>query len=347
MGWFSRKPKKKKEASPGSVTIPEGHSVKTYGFQPVPHLTLTAGGIFVVNLGLRGDEGPKEFDKALADIRAQLLKKQVTSLIAIGSTQLSDLFAPNNPEVNKLQNAVVWVLSESVLLEWMESSEALEQRLAALKHLSSEFNASHCLSLITKNPTIAAMARDLFSEVAMIRILSGKEPVLLEVERPEKIFLSAPMGQAVPDAKSAESIELRLENLRSNLLIKPLFRAPHFRRLVLQAAGGDLGPLKEELSSRTFPLLLQNDAQKRIHPMTWPGQLKGLPVFSDLASLFQAGHETGRSRDQLGVAEFPSMDLLNFAKKQNLSLAFCAYDDAGVPKYYLIHQDSIEILLNA
>src|SRR5689334_7943790 len=94
------------------VLIPEGHVVRTFMAAPDPLVGHTPGGTLIANFGCRGDD-PAELEQILD--RVSVLLDQRSSSMDIcdfeGESRVSDVFAPRDVPLRKVESCVVWAAS--------------------------------------------------------------------------------------------------------------------------------------------------------------------------------------------------------------------------------------------
>src|SRR5262245_46778133 len=229
-------------------------------------------------------------------------------VLASNAHRISDLFAPNDPEVRRFGGLVLWIIDAQSAGLWRRRPEALLDAVRRISESRPDGASMWQIALLTfaflgmqrrvrLGETRARLVvpsgmwelADLLSDAGVtVAAVPEDELYYLDVRRPDAtigVLRREPLPKRADDPKAAgagDSLDF-------------VDRAPRLRRLTLacHTPGEETSRrLFEELLSREIPLLLMCDRERRVSLVSWEGVSSAFPAYPDLRSLVQAATET-------------------------------------------------------
>jgi hypothetical protein len=362
---------------PAGTVVPQGHQVHLFQVPsgPEPLLEQSAGGIWFAYMGLGSDDPFEDLDGLLRKLEPQLDSAPRTVLLAQSVRQVSELFAPADPELQKLPGAIAWLFPDSSVEAWLESPARLQLLLHRLHDLNVRRPSLYqCVYLAGDSGQggllLAGLLKGLGIEVHKPDARQGH--FLMEVQRPEGVVLSALMGGLYPVGQHAADFSSRtvnqekahaesqgdatrlrlLEQQERDSLAKllgpswplrmrrPLERAPRLCRMLRATVDkGDPDTrrlLDEELLNRPLPLLLlMNPDGRSVIPAEFPGVGRALRAFPDLTSLNLTVRDLQLQRGSYLSVGIMAHELFGWAAKGGLAVALNVFLTPHTPAYVL------------
>ncbi len=370
------------EAAPSSsetVKVPEGHKVFIYRVSASPGIELSRGGTTIVHQGSTSDEPAVEIEKLLRDA-GKTARGDCSPVLMVGSaSRASELFAPSDPLVKQVDRLQVWVLNPAVFVGSSAGPAVLQTLLRAL-HVNNARGVTQVVYARELASPGGLLVAELVQglEIPVYRYDPAEGAVFLEVLRPEGILLSGLPGfpfvsdrpaselarQVNKEKDSAEeqgdAVRLRhleeqeLEELARRLAeakgkgLKSVARAPHLRRLLLEAEKKEVEArraLLGELLRREIPLLVMIDRETGVAtPRQWPGVGMALPVYPDHASLKRTASDLGIPLGSFAVREMSASALLSWMGEQRSAVAINTFRDDESPLYIFLQAETVRAL---
>jgi hypothetical protein len=302
--------------SEGSTRVPDGFSVALHSAPLEPSVQVLPSGLVLAHFG-HGSDDPSELHRTIARARVAVERNpDACPRFASRARSLADLLQLDPPELGPAIGRIVWTSCGDALRVVLDGGRLEAEFVAELAALSS-------LGLVVDAHW--AGGDRVFSALRAAGVAVWETevgaPVLAEVARPEGIHvLASIVADARPQAPRPRQ--------------SPVWTAPRLRQVLLAAlASNSLAPLLTELEHRSIPLVFMVELDNSPTMMSWP-HIRGpvLPVFADLASLYQAARETRSADRKFGFAAMKLGELRQWAGS-DFTVAIGVFDERGAPKY--------------
>ncbi len=347
--------------------VPDGHRVEISAPSVTPRVSVLHGGAVVAQLGLGSDEMSADLDQVLRGIDAQALGPV---LLATRATDVTQLFAPAEPEVVTGAGLLVWVV-DALALAAAPDAAALVQRWLRELYQRSRTPLAQCVYVHDAAPPRARVVCSLVDGlgIPVHELEPPHRAAAIAVARPDGRVLTVLSGvrheaspatsyartinEAKDEADAAGLAEL-VAGERDDLMrllaprdgsraIAAVPRAPRLRRLLL-AADDERRALYDELSAREIPLLVMTGLRGEVRLRSWPGGAKALAAYPDHACLARSVRELGLAPDTFAIAEMVPRELFAWASKQAWTVAINVYTATDQPEYVPIPPDDVRAL---
>jgi hypothetical protein len=278
----------------------------------------TPGGVVLAQLGCAGDDSDRELDAIFRSLD-ELVRKDgaPTHLVnAKNPVTVADLLAPTQPPATRLESPVLWIFhhgSWALLCSDRRRMKRVLERMQALKAQNIFQSVCVVAPLSRSHAEFVELVRDLGIEFRHAEVSERSRVVLVEVQRPEGLTLSALAG--VPAASTSEDEEL------------VPYRSPWIGRLVLELRDrdGDASEVVEALKARTFPLLMIGNPETGGVSFRQLGEMVVIPAFTDLPALHRSALAIGLDADGYRVAKMQVRSLFEMAEYKGVPVAICAF----------------------
>lgn len=190
------------------TVVPDGHLVTVYEPSPVRGLRQSTGCICIVDQGRRGDNPVAEMERLLREVGDLIRGDRPRVLLASLTGRVSELFAPNDPAVDPLAGLILWVLNPALFVDSSLGPLLLQMLLREVYTLGSRRDPpfGQCVFVPEFTSPPGRLIAELLSQLGIqVRETEPEtQAVLVEVQRPEGVILSALPGRVFVPTQGAD-----------------------------------------------------------------------------------------------------------------------------------------------
>jgi hypothetical protein len=197
MGLFDRFRRRPKSSS--AVRVPKGHEISIAGPSVFPLLRRCKGGMLLAHMGIQGKDQREDVEILFSEVFEAVREPGGPVLLANEATDVSGLFAPNDPKICPTRPGVAWTASASSFSGFCENVSGVQRLLRLFYKMSTASGGTpQFLYLYDRNwPNADAVVELLAGVGVQVRSPDETGDFFIEVARPEGVVVSALLGTPI------------------------------------------------------------------------------------------------------------------------------------------------------